>query len=345
MKVSIFTMTYNHMEYIKKALDSFLMQKTKFDFEIIVHDDCSNDGTIDVLKEYEAKYDNIKVIYEKENQFNNPNKRIYTSMMKEIATGEYIAYCEGDDYWMDEYKLQKQVDVMDANIDCSMCLHKVDLVDDKGNFIQNHYPLNVLGGKYSSEEFLNIRIAKGEYFQTSSYFLRGHIYKHLIDLSDLKKQPEFVRISRVGDEVLMNYMALKGNVYYINESMSCYRVESKSSIMKLRKKSSDYNFVTLTNLIDVLCSFDEYSNGVYKKIISKRLELLIPELEFFKSLKNSEKTSDAYKKLLSKECRPYYIRLSKMYKLCVWLAAYAPRILKIALTIMKKEFNICLITI
>jgi glycosyltransferase involved in cell wall biosynthesis len=120
--VSICCITYNHEKYIKDALDSFIMQKTNFNFEILIHDDASTDKTAEIIREYELRHPNlIKPIYQAENQYSKGVK--VGKFNIERAQGKYIAVCEGDDYWIDPYKLQKQVDYMSANPECLMCVH------------------------------------------------------------------------------------------------------------------------------------------------------------------------------------------------------------------------------
>lgn len=118
--VSVCCETFNHKPYVKDALDGFLMQKTNFAFEVLIHDDASTDGTQDVIKEYAEKYPHIiKPIYQKENQYSK-GIGIWNTYQFPRARGRYIALCEGDDYWTDPLKLQKQVDFLDANPDYSM---------------------------------------------------------------------------------------------------------------------------------------------------------------------------------------------------------------------------------
>ena len=118
--VSILCTAYNHEPYIRQCLDGFVMQKTNFKFEAIVHDDASTDNTASVIREYAEKYPDIIVpIYQTENQYRKTN--IYSTYLYPKAKGKYIAICEGDDYWIDPYKLQKQVDFLDANPEYSMC--------------------------------------------------------------------------------------------------------------------------------------------------------------------------------------------------------------------------------
>jgi len=105
--VSICCITYNHEKYIRDAIEGFLMQKTLFPIEILIHGDASTDKTADIIKEYEVKYpDIIKPIYQTENQFSK-GVSISATYQFPRARGKYIAICEGDDYWTDPHKLQK----------------------------------------------------------------------------------------------------------------------------------------------------------------------------------------------------------------------------------------------
>ena len=124
--VSICCLTYNHARFVRQCLDGFLMQKTDFPFEILVHDDASTDGTDDILREYEAKYpDKVFALYEKENRFTHGYRgRMDIVFNYSRARGKYIASCEGDDYWTDPLKLQKQVDFMESHPEYSICFHR-----------------------------------------------------------------------------------------------------------------------------------------------------------------------------------------------------------------------------
>ncbi len=140
--VSICCLTYNHKNYIIQALDSFLQQKTNFEFEILIHDDASKDGTMDIIREYEVKYLNIiKPLYEKENQWVK-GRRGSAVFNFPRARGKYIALCEGDDHWTDPLKLQKQVDFLESNRDYAMVATDIILVDKENKLIpQNNIVL------------------------------------------------------------------------------------------------------------------------------------------------------------------------------------------------------------
>ncbi len=118
--VSINCITYNHEPYIRQCLDGFMMQKTNFAFEVLIHDDASTDNTANIIREYETKYPEIiKPIYQTENQYSKGGKISFRFNLPR-AQGKYIAMCEGDDYWTDPYKLQKQVDFLEENEEYGM---------------------------------------------------------------------------------------------------------------------------------------------------------------------------------------------------------------------------------
>lgn len=136
LMVTIRCLVYNHEPYLRQCLDGFVMQQTNFRFEAIVHDDASTDGSAAIIREYAEKYpDIIKPIYETENQYSKRNGSI-RRILNEHTHGKYVAYCEGDDYWTDSLKLQKQVDFMESHPDFSICTHHCDEYDqDNGQLI------------------------------------------------------------------------------------------------------------------------------------------------------------------------------------------------------------------
>ena len=133
--VSISCITYNHAPYIRECLDGFMMQQTNFPFEVLIHDDASTDGTTEIIREYAEKYpDIIKPLYEEENQWVK-GRRGSAVFNFPRAQGKYIALCEGDDYWTDPLKLQKQVDFLESHPDYVMCTHHFNTYDQEdGSF-------------------------------------------------------------------------------------------------------------------------------------------------------------------------------------------------------------------
>lgn len=161
LMVTIRCITYNHEPYIRQCLEGFVMQKTNFRFEAIVHDDASIDGTAAIIREYAEKYpDIIKPIYETENQYSKNDGSI-RRIMNIHTHGKYVAMCEGDDYWTDPYKLQKQVDFLESHPDYVMCSHRFDKYwqengvleeDADKDFKGADYDLrNLIGGKWLTQ--------------------------------------------------------------------------------------------------------------------------------------------------------------------------------------------------
>ena len=141
--VSICCLAYNHEPYIRECLDGMLMQRTTFKFEILIHDDASTDNTAKIIKEYAEKYPTIiKPILQTENQYSK-GKGILAPFVYPKAKGKYIALCEGDDYWIDPYKLQKQVDFLENNKEFSYCVHRYLSFDvEKEKYDDSVYPIS-----------------------------------------------------------------------------------------------------------------------------------------------------------------------------------------------------------
>lgn len=152
--VSICCMTYNHAAFVRQCLDGFMMQKCSFNFEVLIHDDASTDGTQDIIREYEMKYpDVIKPIYQKENQY---SKGIDPGLKYNAprAKGKYIALCEGDDYWTDPYKLQKQVDFLESHPDYVMCSHRFNQYIQNKNLLEEEKNLTFQGADYDLKNLI-----------------------------------------------------------------------------------------------------------------------------------------------------------------------------------------------
>jgi glycosyltransferase involved in cell wall biosynthesis len=285
--------TYNHRDFIRDAMEGFIKQRTDFNFEIIVHDDASTDGTTAIILEYAEKYPNIVIpVIQKENQYSKGAK-IFSAYLYPLAKGKYIASCEGDDYWTDENKLQKQVDYMKQNPDCSLCFHSVRIIDASTKIqtgVLRPYTYNT---KSPIED-----IIKG-----------GGGYCHTVSLLFLKecinKIPKFYYESHVGDYPLQMYLATKGHVFYIDENMADYRTgvkgswTSKPNTLSRKEAKMHYNKI-YENDIALLDKFNEYTNFIYNKIIEdaikqKVFNIYINNIDI-KAMKNSGYI-DLYKKL------------------------------------------------
>lgn len=130
--VSINCLVYNHEPYLRECLDGFVMQKTTFPFEAIVHDDASTDRSAEIIREYAEKYpDIIKPIYEKANQYSKYDGSL-NRIMDKACTAKYIAFCEGDDFWIDSTKLEKQVNFLENNPEYGMVHTNCDFIQRDG---------------------------------------------------------------------------------------------------------------------------------------------------------------------------------------------------------------------
>ena len=314
--VSVNCLVYNHEKYLRKCLDGFVMQKTNFKFEVLIHDDASTDCSQEIIREYEEKYpDIIKPIYQTENQH---SKRIGISrtFIYPKLKGKYIAFCEGDDYWFDENKLQKQFDIMEANPDCSICVHKVKNIYEDGRDIGSFIPcFKLKTGKISSEDFFSYIYSKGYPFQTSSYFIRREVEQILC-----VERPDFVKAFKVGDEPRMLIAAHLGNYYYIDETMSAYRrssLGSWSSRVASNKDNWAVNILAYKNAIEL---FDEYSDFKYSKYL-KSIKLYN---EFSCYVYNKD-----YRSCFKLKYFIPFHKSSFKSKIYIFLGAFSPKTLKI----------------
>ena len=207
--VSICCITYNHCNYIRQCIDGFLMQKADFPIEIIVHDDASTDGTKEIINEYALKYPNlVKVILQDENQYSKGKNVL--PIVFERAVGKYIALCEGDDYWTDPLKLQKQVDFLEKNPDCVLCSHLFNkYVQSTGEWEYNAN-LDWANRMYSLQT-----LVQGAWpLQTATMLF----LKNAINPTEVNSLPIFI------DLTLVYLLLKKGNAYCLKDNMSVYRL-------------------------------------------------------------------------------------------------------------------------
>jgi len=235
--VSICCITYNHSSFIRQCLDGFIMQKTNFPIEVLIHDDASTDGTADIIREYEQKYpDIIKPIYQTENQYSKGISISRTFNYPRVQ-GKYMALCEGDDYWIDEYKLQKQVDFMEANDDFSICFHNVKVYHENEGKFTDLYQVP------ESPEISDIKnLAVANYIHTPSVLYRNNDQT----INNYNNFPVLV----IGDYILHMLFAKHGKIKRIDEEMAVYRVHEGGA---WSLKSNDYKtskfLLALTELI------------------------------------------------------------------------------------------------
>ena len=311
IKVSVCCLTYNHEKYIEEAIKGFIMQKTDFKFEVIIHDDASTDNTASIIKAYEEKYPEIiKGIYQPKNLYSQ-KIGITNNFIVPRVSGKYVAMCEGDDYWTDPYKLQKQYDALEQNKDCYFCVHKTEEIKADGETTGIIFPKAQLdSGKIGSRDF--IRMCRAYSFHTSSYMFRVDEWKkYVLD------PPDFKKLSDVGDEPYMLYFGQLGSVYYISDSMSAYRRGVEGSWSARNSQSVDPAKLVKhpAAMVNSLKAFDEYTGGEYRDLMIPRIASMMVQVGLLtKSSKN----------MLSKENRVYFNSISKKKKISVIAAAMLP---------------------
>ena len=208
--VSICSITYNHAPYIRQCLDGFLMQKTNFKYEIIIHDDASTDGTAEIIKEYAEKYpDLITPIFQTENQYSKGLRGFYARFVYPRAKGKYIALCEGDDYWTDPLKLQKQVDFLESHPDYVMCWQQCKFYLQTENRFTIIYPNDGIKSITKQDFLYGLSMP-----QTLTFMFK----KDALDL-DL-----YNKVTFSGDLVLYYLLLRQGNGHCISDIGGVYRI-------------------------------------------------------------------------------------------------------------------------
>ena len=286
--VSVICTAYNHEKYIRKCLEGFVQQKTDFAFEVVINDDASSDKTASIIHEFETKYpDIIKPLYQSENQYSK-GVRISRDIIYPKCRGKYIAICEGDDYWTDFNKLQKQVDALEAHPDCSMCVCRVKRVSEDESQVMGYCPDFPLDeGVIKSDEFLNI-VFREYAFHTSSYVIRGDLYRKYTE-----QVPEFVHVCPVGDETYLLYFGNAGNVYYCKDTMSSNRRgsiggwNSRTWLDPVRRRNYHEGMAKTYKY------FDEYTGGKYHTQCKQR--------SYMEEYYLAESSRDFMKLLISKD--------------------------------------------
>lgn len=255
--VSIRCAAYNHEHYIRQCLDGFVMQKTIFRFEAIVHDDASTDGTVAIIREYAEKYpDIIKPIFETENQYSKRDGSL-RRIIDEACTGKYFAICEGDDYWTDPLKLQKQIDFLEAHPDCMMTFHRAECKWEGKDTEQYTYDMDVCEDRdYDSTELMEHWIVP----------CASMVYRREVADYPIKHRERFFS----GDDVLYYSAAEMGKVHGFSDVMSVYRVHADS--ISRNKERENYRLkVYPDHYINIYRNFP----GIDRKKLRRRIAVQI----------------------------------------------------------------------
>lgn len=218
--VSICCITYNHATYIKDTLDGFVAQVTNFSIEVLIYDDASTDATADIIREYQAKHPEIiKPIYQKENQYSKGVK-ISPKYNWPRARGKYIAMCEGDDYWTDPFKLQKQVDFLEANPEYGLVSGDVVLIDENGDLIpDNTMVLKQREKRKPTIDFFDL--LEANLVNTLTVCVRAHLIK------ELGERVRNENLWFVFDYWFWLHVVIKSKIRVFDEKLAAYRVHER----------------------------------------------------------------------------------------------------------------------
>ncbi len=264
--VSVICLVYNHSSYLRQCLNGIINQKTNFNIEVIVNDDASVDNSKEIIKEFYKKYPNIITpIFHKENEWGK-GVDIIRSALKYVS-GKYVAICDGDDYWSDEYKLQTQFDFMEGHKDCSLCAHKMLTIDALSGEKLYYIPSNRIEKKeiYTAKDFLQ----NGYFIQTTSYFVKNDIAKAYIS-----NTPKFCITCPAQDTALILYCIAHGNIGYIDKAMGVYRYAVKNSWSYQLKENKAKNKIFYERLISSYEEFNEYTGNKYSSQIQHAINYM-----------------------------------------------------------------------
>lgn len=293
--VSVCVQTYRHASFIEQCLNSILSQKTNFPFEIILGEDESDDGTREICERFAAQYsdkirlflrsrkDVIKIGGKESGRFN------FKENLK-ASDGKYVALCEGDDYWTDDLKLQKQVDFLESHPDYSVCFHRVQIL--KGEDLLDDYITRVPSATTTLTD-----IAKGNYIHTPTCMFRNTL-----------KFPDWFDEILAGDFALHILNAQKGKLYCIDEVMAVYRVHSGGIWSTRSDEDRQLMWISVLNSLcnhldgEVLEVLSEqrldWAIELYKKGFKSETSSLLQE-EAIRILDRYEKTKNERAKLIA----------------------------------------------
>lgn len=229
--VSIAVLTYNHAKYIEQAIEGFLIQKTNFKIEIVIHDDASKDNTASILQHYSEKHPSLF-----KNTYHETNIGMIPNFINTLnaCKGKYIAFCEGDDYWTDPLKLQKQVDFLEQNPDYAICFHNVMVYNESSKSLQED-DITTLKEKST---FTKLDLAEGNFLHTPSVVLKNDFTLH----SWFKRLP-------IGDWPLYLVQLKDRKIKRLDDKMAVYRVHeqsswsSKSNYFRLKRSIKTINLI------------------------------------------------------------------------------------------------------
>ena len=292
-KVSVCIITYNHEKYIRQCLDGVLMQETDFPIEVLIHDDASTDGTVEILKEYHSRHPNlIRLILQEENQYSKGYDHLSMHLYSQIS-GEYVAFCEGDDYWTNHHKLHKQIEFLDKNLDISIsshvCEHRFEGVK-RGTAYQLPFSGDF---RYSFKDEL-----ESHFIATASAVIRTRVFREKPENWSPLDLP-----LAMGDIVTFLHSLSKGDGFHFSETM-CVKRKNPTSI----SRNADYNKHIRIQSFFAWLIIEKTAPAKHKKVVQNKIvnsarTILIKQRNYPKSIIFRVAIHGVFKRLIS------YIRI------------------------------------
>ena len=287
--VSVSCITFNHAPYIRACLDGFLMQKTSFVFEILIHDDCSTDGTREIIEEYSKKYpDIIFPIFQTENQYSKGVRGMMARFNFPRSRGKYIALCEGDDYWSDPYKLQRQVDFLEANTDFSICFHNMKILNES-----NPSALEFTNSKDQESVSSILDLAsKGNFMFTASV-----VFKKPKD-----GFPNWLTDLPIGDYAIHLFNAQFGKIKFLDQVMGVYRIHAGGVWGSFSKEKLYDRWIPMLEQLQ-----DKFSDEVNKTLRAQKIYSLLDVYMISFEKKDNKKANEVMSLIM--KVNPFFMAM------------------------------------
>jgi glycosyltransferase involved in cell wall biosynthesis len=287
--VSVSCITFNHAPYIRACLDGFLMQKTSFVFEILIHDDCSTDGTREIIEEYSKKYpDIIFPIFQTENQYSKGVRGMMARFNFPRSRGKYLALCEGDDYWSDPYKLQRQVDFLEANTDFSICFHNMKILNES-----NPSALEFTNSKDQESVSSILDLAsKGNFMFTASV-----VFKKPKD-----GFPNWLTDLPIGDYAIHLFNAQFGKIKFLDQVMGVYRIHAGGVWGSFSKEKLYDRWIPMLEQLQ-----DKFSDEVNKTLRAQKIYSLLDVYMISFEKKDNKKANEVMSLIM--KVNPFFMAM------------------------------------
>lgn len=317
--VSISCITYNHAPYIRECLDGLTMQKTNFAFEVLIHDDASTDGTEEIIREYEAKYPNIiKPLYEKENQWVK-GRRGSAVFNFPRARGKYIAMCEGDDYWTDPLKLQKQVDFLEENPEYVLVHTDIKILYERSGKIISTNDKQINSQLSKNISFQELLLSGKYIIRTSTVLFKKSILADSINNNKFLFSNNFL----MGDTPLWYSLSKYGSFKFLSDCTTIYRRHFNSATNGPIKKKLRFNLSMYELRFYITNNDDSFTEEFKKKIVGKYREKLYEYLLFESRYEPMFKINLDNKSKFNKSIDKLYI-IAKYYLLRILYKVFMP---------------------